>query len=326
MRTIVRMAFMLCGALGLEHAAFDQDQPPISSSTYARSAKLTESAASPKADLRVDVPLILTTVHVTTPLGNTVIDLKRENFRLFEDGAEQSISHFALEDAPASIGLVFDASGSMRTKIQRSAEAVAEFLKIANPEDEFFLVEFGDRPKLSVGFTRDPNKIRRRIAHAEPFGRTSLLDAIHLALSKMKQAPTLRKAIVIFSDGGDNRSRHSEGEIKSAMLESDVQVYAIGIFNDPPKRTRDELHGPLLLTQLAEQTGGKHYPIQNLDDLPKICSLIGNELRTEYVLGYLSTNSARDGRYRHIKVVLDAPSRSPQLKPYYRLGYYAPQQ
>lgn len=326
MKTVTRMAFMLCAVLVLEHAANGQHKPQASSSTYVRSAKRSESPASPRADLRVDVPLILTTVHVTSPLGNTVTDLRQENFRLFEDGVEQSVSHFALEDAPVSIGLVFDSSGSMRTKIQRSAEAVAAFLKVANPEDEFFLVEFGDRPKLSVDFTRDANKIRRRIAHAEPFGRTSLLDAIHLALAKMKQAPTLRKAIVIFSDGGDNCSRRSEGEIKTAMIESDVQVYALGIFSDPPKRSRDELNGPLLLTELADQTGGKHYPIENLEDLPQVCSLIGNELRTEYVLGYLSTNSTRDGRYRHIKVVLDAPGRTSQLKPYYRLGYYAPQE
>ncbi len=307
-----------------------QDGPLVSIVPRIRPAAATSAdyAAFPRADLRVDVPLILIPVHVTTPLGTSVTDLRRENFRILEDGVEQSLRHFAKEDAPVSIGLVFDSSGSMHNKIHKSSEAAEVFFKIANPEDEFFLVEFNDRPKLSVPFTRDSDEIYKKIAHVHTGGRTSLLDAIHMALAEMKHAQNFRKAIVIFSDGGDNRSRYTEREIKVAMSESDVQVFAMGIFDtdDSRKQTREELDGPRLLTELAEETGGKHFPIDHLDELPAVCDRIGNELRNQYLLGYLSTNSARDGRYRHIKVVLAAPDHSPQLKPYYRQGYYAPTQ
>src|SRR5712692_1436540 len=184
----------------------------------------------PRPDLRVDVPLVLIPAQVTTSLGASVTSLNQENFRLFEDGAEQKITHFASEDAPLSVGLLFDASGSMRDKMRKSFEAAAEFFKTANSEDEFFLIEFNERPKLTVPFTRKS-------------------DAIHLALLQMKDAPNPRKAIVILSDGGDNHSRYTENEIKGALQEADVQVYAMGIFQSEElgKRPREERGGPRLL-------------------------------------------------------------------------------
>ena len=305
-----------------------QNGPLVSITPRVRTEPVANYAAYPHADLRVDVPLILIPVHVTTPLGTSVTDLRQENFRVFEDGVEQPVTNFAKEDAPVSIGMVFDSSGSMHTKIHKSSEAAAAFFKTANPEDEFFLVEFNDRPKLSVPFTRDSDEIYNRIAHVRAVGRTSLLDAIHMALAQMKHAHNLRKAIIIFSDGGDNRSRFTEREVKEAMLESDVQVYAMGIFDpsDSRKLTREELDGPRLLTELAEETGGKHFPVDHLDDLPKVCDRIGNELRNQYLLGYMSANTARDGRYRQIKVLLTNTGSRPQLKPFYRQGYYAPLQ
>jgi Ca-activated chloride channel family protein len=305
-----------------------QNGPMLSIGPGVRSEPVANYAAYPHADLRVDVPLILIPVHVTTPLGTSVTDLRQENFRVFEDGVEQPLTSFAKEDAPLSIGMVFDSSGSMHTKIHKSSEAASVFFKIANPEDEFFLVEFNDRPKLSVPFTRDSDEVYNRIARIRAAGRTSLLDAIHMALAQMKHAHNLRKAIIIFSDGGDNRSRFTEREVKEAMLESDVQVYAMGIFEmtDSHKLSREELDGPRLLTELAEETGGKHFPVDHLDDLPKVCDRIGNELRNQYLLGYIPSNAARDGRYRKIKVTLSNTASRPQLKPFYRQGYYAPLQ
>jgi len=324
--TIVAALFELCCA-GL--AAGQNDGPLVSVVPRVAPAEPTFSATLyPRTDLRVDVPLIQLPVHVTTAIGTSVTDLRQKNFRVYEDGVEQTISHFAKEDAPISIGVVFDTSGSMQMKIRKSSEAAAVFFKTANPDDEFFLVEFNDRPKLSVGFTRNADEMYDRIAHVRTGGRTALLDAIHLALAQMKHAHNLRKAILIFSDGGDNRSRYTEREVKEAMLESDVQVYALGIFDlDTAKKpSREELDGPRLLTELADETGGKHYPVEHLDELPSICDRIGNELRNEYVLGYLSTNGVRDGKYRHIKVMLTESEGWPPLKPFYRQGYYAPAQ
>lgn len=287
--------------------------------------KTLEAKSLPRPDLRVDVPLVLIPAHVTTALGVSVTNLKAQNFHLFEDGVEQQITHFSSEDAPASVGVLLDTSGSMGDKIRKSAKAAAAFFKTANNEDEFFLIEFNDRPKLTAPFTRDSNEILKRIAHARTMGRTSLLDAIRLALDEMKDAQNARKAVLVLSDGGDNRSRYTESEIRSAMREADVQVYALGIFDpdDRPKRTPEERNGPRLLADLAEQSGGRHYRVRSLDDLPGLCERIGMELRDQYVLGYYSTNPVEDGKYRHVKVVVTPPEQMPALRARHREGYYA---
>jgi len=279
------------------------------------------------ADLRIDVPLVLIPVHVATPMGASITNLGRESFRLYEDGVEQTITHFGKEDAPVSIGLLFDASGSMGNKIRKSAEAAAAFFKTANDDDEFFLIEFNERPKLTVPFTRDSDAIYRHIAHTRPVGRTALLDALHMSMVQMKNARHPRKAIVIFSDGGDNRSRYTETEVKDAMREGGMQIYSMGIFDSGTgKRTPEEQRGPGLLADLAEETGGRHFAVENLADLPDVCTLIGNELRSQYILGYAPTNGARDGRYRRIQVDLELAPGAPLATAYHRQGYYAPAQ
>jgi VWFA-related protein len=275
--------------------------------------------------LRVDASLVLIPVHVTTPFGVSVTNLDKDNFRIFEDTVEQKITYFVKDDAPISIGLLFDASGSMRNKMHRSCQAAASFFKTANPEDEFFLVKFNERPKLAVSFTPNPEELYEHIVHTKPFGQTSLLDAIHLAAHQMKSARNSRKAIVIFSDGGDNRSRHSASEIKNGLIESDVQLYAMGIFDsDSRKLPAEERNGPQLLQELAEQTGGRHFPVDNLDDLPAISARIGNELRNEYLFGYASSNPAKDGKYRRVRLTVAPPKEMPELRTFYRRGYYAP--
>jgi VWFA-related protein len=268
---------------------------------------------------------VLIPVHVTTAQGTPVTALAKQHFQLFEDNQEQKITYFARDDAPLSIGVLFDASGSMRNKMRACAQAAASFLKTANDQDEFFLVEFSDRPKLTVPFTSDPDEIYERIGHIRPFGRTSLLDAIHLALDHMKNARNFRKAIVIISDGGDNRSRHTPGQIKTAMLESEVQVYAMGIFEpgELRKLPREEANGPELLDELAESTGGRSYPVRNLNELAAISASIGNQLRDEYLLGYAPTNDLRDGKYHQVKLKLAVPLEAPSLRTFYRRGYYA---
>jgi Ca-activated chloride channel family protein len=282
--------------------------------------------AIPAVDLRVDVPLVLIPVHVPTPLGASVNNLNKTNFRIYEDTVEQTITHFASEDAPLSIGLLFDASGSMRNKMRQSSEAAAAFFKTANREDEFFLIEFNERAKLSVPFTQNSDALYDRIVRTKPMGRTSLLDAVHLAMKQMKNAKNPRKAIVILSDGGDNCSRYTESEIKSAMREADVQVYAMGIFEPPDnsrKLTREEQNGPRLLDELAEETGGRHFPVQDLNDLPAVCARIGNELRNQYLLGYAPLNEMRDGKYRHVTVIIAPPPDMPPLRAHHRQGYFA---
>jgi Ca-activated chloride channel family protein len=291
-----------------------------------RPAVSTGQNLFPKADIRIDSALVLVPAQVTNVLGAPVTDLRKEDFKVFEDGVEQPISNFSMEDAPLSIGLLFDISGSMRNKIRKATEATAAFFKTTNPEDEFFLVEFSDRPKLTVPFTTDAGEVYDEIAHTKPFGRTALLDAIHMAMGEMKHARNLRKALIIVSDGGDNRSRHTAREIKNAMLESDVQVYAMGIFDldGAPKHSPEEQNGPQLLEDLAEETGGREYPVASLDDLPSISARIGNQLRNQYLLGYSPLNPERDGKFRNISVKVTPQLEIPNLRVYFRHGYYSP--
>ena len=286
------------------------------------------SDAPHNADLRIDVPLVLINVNVTTPLGLKVTNLTAENFRLFEDNAEQKITHFSSEDAPVSVGLLLDSSGSMRTKLPKAREAAAEFFKTANPEDDFFLIEFSERAKLAVPSTHDAEDIQHRLRHTRAIGRTALLDAIGLGIREMKKSGNKRKALLILSDGGDNHSRLSEPEVKNLVRESDVQVYAIGIYelDDSEKLPREELNGPRLLQDLAEDSGGRAFTVENLNDLPEVCAKIGLELRNQYVLGYSPTNPERDGKYRHVRLKLAPPADAPPLRTYYRTGYYAPSQ
>ncbi len=290
-----------------------------------RPAVSTGPTVFPKADIRIDTALVLVPAQVTNFLGAPITGLHKDDFKIFEDGVEQPITNFSMDDAPLSIGLLFDNSGSMRNKIKKATEASAAFFKTSNPQDEFFLVEFSDRPKLTVPFTPDPDEVYDRIAHTKPFGRTALLDAIHMAMAEMKHARNTRKALVIVSDGGDNRSRHSEREIKRAMLESDLQVYAMGIFDlEDAKHSIEEQNGPKLLEELAAETGGREYPVASLDELPSISARIGRQLRTQYLLGYSPLKAERDGKYRTINVRVTPQVKIPDLRVYHRHGYYSP--
>jgi len=293
-----------------------------------------KSTAPPKqeenrgSNIRVDTNLVLIPVSVTDPLNRFVTGLEREHFKLFEDKVEQQVTQFASEDAPLSIGLVFDASGSMGQKLQKSRQAAAQFFKTANDEDEFFLVQFNDRPEMVVPFTHNTEEIQNRLAFTQAKGRTALLDGVYLAMNHMKKAKNARKAVLILSDGGDNSSRYTESEIKNAVREADVQIYAIGIFEPVHARgrTAEELSGPGLLNEMAEQTGGRHFAVENLNELPDIAAKIGIELRNQYVIGYSPTNPQRDGKYRRVTVKLNQPRGLPPLRPFWRQGYYAPAQ
>ncbi len=280
----------------------------------------------PEKTIRVDVDLALVNVTVTDPLGRLVTGLDKDNFRVFEDGTEQEVRYFSSEDVPISIGVIFDMSGSMSNKVDKARLAAYQFVKTANPQDEFFLVEFNDRAQLTSRFTTSVEELQDRLMYTAAKGRTALLDAIYLGLSQMRGARNAKRALLIISDGGDNHSRYNESDIKNFLKESDVQLYAVGIF-DPlgyRSRTPEELNGPSLLSELCEMTGGRVFPVENLNELPDIAAKIGMELRNQYVLGYKPSNNARDGKWRKIKVKLRPPRGLPPLNVYAKTGYFAP--
>lgn len=293
-----------------------------------RSPKDMAVSASSLPVVRVDSSLVLIPVHVTTAGGASVTGLKKEDFVLFEDGRKQTITHFAMGDAPISVGILLDTSGSMKNKMAKASEAAREFFKFSNREDEFFLVEFNGRARLKVPFTRDSSQIAAEIGSARPSGMTALFDGIHLALTHMKHARNTRKALLILSDGGDNFSRRSLRELKATLIEADVQVYAMGVFdsNYQHKRSAEERNGPKLLDQVAMDTGGRDFPVVSVDDLPEIGTQIARELRNQYLLGFSPANAATDGKFHRIDLKLAMPNAERELRTYYRQGYYAPEQ
>jgi Ca-activated chloride channel family protein len=273
--------------------------------------------------LKVDVSLVLVPVTITDPLNRLVTGLDRENFQIYEDQSPQELRSFSSEDAPVSIGVIFDMSGSMNSKIERAREAVIEFFKTANPQDEFFMVTFADKPEEVSDFTSSVEDIQGKLVYTVPKGKTALLDAIYLGISKMRQAKYSKKALLIISDGGDNHSRYTEGEIKSVVKEADVMIYAIGIY-DHNMATSEEMLGPELLSDVSELTGGRAFTIDNPNDLADVATKIGIELRNQYVLGYRPTNAGHNGKWRKIRVKLLPPKGLPPLRVFAKTGYYAP--
>ena len=279
----------------------------------------------PSANIRTDTNLVLVPVSVCDPQNRPVTGLEKEHFKVFEDKVEQTITHFSMDDEPVAVGLVFDISGSMGSKLQKARQAAAEFFRTSNVEDEFFLVEFNDQPKMVVPLTRDVEEIQNQLTWAQSKGRTALLDAIFLAMNEMKKSKKNRKALLIISDGGDNSSRYTESEVKRVVRENDVLIYAVGVFESGGGRTRtpEEAGGPGLLNDLCEQTGGRHLPA-DVNELPDIAAKIGVELRNRYVLGYSPVKQVRDGRYHSLQVKIVPPKGLPVLRPYFRRGYFSP--
>lgn len=292
-------------------------------SPAAAEAEIDPTLKTHTRPIRVDVDLVLVPVTVTDQMSRLVTGLEKDNFVLLDNGEKQPIQHFSSEDAPISLGVIFDISGSMSNKIEKAREAVIEFFKTANPEDEFFLIAFNDKPTLISDFTSSVEDVQNHLVYAVPKGRTALLDAIYLGMTKMRQAKQQRKALLIISDGGDNRSRYTENEIKSMVKEADVQIYAIGIFDSSP-RSDEERYGPQLLAEVTDVTGGRTFTVDNPSQLTDTAKKIGVELRNQYVLGYRPTKPARDGKWRKVRVKLNTPKGLPQLSVYAKTGYYAP--
>jgi|ERR1700683_147860 Ca-activated chloride channel homolog len=273
--------------------------------------------------VKTDVKLVLVPVTVTDPRQRLVTGLRAENFQLFEGKKAQEIRHFSSEDVPVSIGIVLDSSGSMRTKMSRVREAVNQFCEAANPQDEFFMIEFSDVPRLATDFTSVPEELEKELLYTQPKGRTALLDAIYMGLHKMKDARYAKKALLIISDGGDNHSLYMEKDVKAAAQESDVMIYAIGTF-DRYLPTPEEMRGPALLSEIAEPTGGRAFSLENEMELPAVALHIGRELRTQYVLGYRPEQMPRDGKWHKIEVKLRLPKKLAFLRAHAKRGYYAP--
>jgi Ca-activated chloride channel family protein len=265
------------------------------------------------------------TLRLTDPHDRLITGLEADNFRLFEDNVEQQVVNFSTEEVPLSIGIIFDLSGSMANKLNFAKEAAVQFLKTTNSGDEVFLVGFGTHAELITPFTNNLDDLQNRLFMASATGSTSLLDAIQLGISEMRSARNTRRTLLIISDGGDNHSRYSEGDLKRRLQEADTRLYAIGMFEPSAyhRPTLTDLHGPLLLDELTGLTGGRVYSVRNANELGQITTKIETELHNQYILGYHPSNKTHDAHWRKVTIKLRSSNGISHLTAHAKRGYYA---
>jgi len=270
--------------------------------------------------LSVNVDLTEVHVNVTDEKDRPVGNLRKENFRVFEDRKEQQISVFKHEDAPLSLGLVIDNSRSIEPRKQRLDAAALSFVRKGNPEDETFIVHFDDTARLDRDFTDSIPALEDALAGVKPFGQTAIYDALILALEHMENAKHLKKVILLITDGVDNSSKHTMSEAIEATKRSRVAVYTVGLLSMSGGQKAEDS-----LIHIAEASGGHAYFPNNVDEARMYMERVARDLREQYTLGYFPTN--RNGGWRSVRVdVLPPPGLPPtsKLTANYRHGYYGP--
>lgn len=271
--------------------------------------------------LSVDVDLAVFNATVLDSNHRPVTGLTAENFHIYEDGHEQKIKIFQAEDTPATLGLVIDNSGSMANKRRDVVTAALAFIGASQRDDEMFVVDFNRKPWLglpvSTAFTNDVAQLRATLLETRTEGTTALYDALELALNHLKEGTRQRKALVLLSDGGDNASVLKLEEVLRMAQQSSATIYCIGIY-DPFAKDKN----PAVLKKIARVTGGEAYFPTTSSELPDIWRRIAGSIRAQYTLGYVSTNLARDGSYRAVKITATG-KRNRALEVRSRTGYSA---
>ncbi|MBI3940718.1 MAG: VWA domain-containing protein [Acidobacteria bacterium] len=280
----------------------------------------------------VDVDQVVVNLTVHDRDGTLVPGLKQENFQVYEDKVLQSITNFGQVDLPSSIGLVMDTSGSMKKKLDFVVRAAKLFIDKSNPDNELFLIEFNNQVLQVENFTRDFDDVRDSLDNMIASGGTALYDAIYLGVEKANEGSEAKKVLLVFTDGDDRDSYYKIDELLAKIRESDAQVYMIvfmdegldrsGGFFGIKKSEKEKLTEKM--ADIAEATGGKVFYPEKLEDLEKVFAGVAEELRNQYRIAYISTNKARDGSWREIRVQLaNLQSKELQYRVRTRRGYYA---
>jgi Ca-activated chloride channel homolog len=285
---------------------------------YCAAGKSGEGPWQQRPVFKVNVSTVVLNVSVTDPLNRCVTGLNKDDFRIYEDKVEQNISDFQQKSSPVSIGVLLDSSGSMKTNnnIHAAHLAMKRFLTKVNPGDEFFLISFNQKATVLKEFTQDVDAILSEGSLGKAQGRTAIWDAVYRGLDMMKQAKNDKKALILITDGEDNSSRYSPGEVREFAKESDAKIYAIG-------EPGDLGYGPAEIAEIVRLTGGRAFFPDSLNDLDYYVALIHSELRNQYVLSYIPTRTEHDGRWRRIQVKLDLIMGMPKLIVRSKEGYYS---
>ncbi|HKQ07356.1 MAG TPA: VWA domain-containing protein [Blastocatellia bacterium] len=337
MRGRLACAFLIV-FLFLSLAPFDRaiaqkeskNSPAQATADAKEAAKTDDDKAAPKpADLKtgpngqifLGTGVVNVLVSVTDTYGRFVTGLTQDHFDLFDDKVKQHIHHFTDEDAPISVGIVYDVSGSMKDRIMRSIKALRRFMETSHEDDDFFLIGFNDRAKLVQDFTTSSEQVVGHLMFVNPKGSTALYDAAYLAVEKVAQGRHQKKALLIISDGQDNNSRYTYKELRNRVKEADVQIYAIGI-TDPAS---DSLagYGRGVLEEISRMTGGRSFfpNAYNEPELVEICTRIALELRHQYSIGYYPSDMTSDAKWHKVMVKVNPPKGLGRLSLSYRDGY-----
>ena len=291
-------------------------------------AQQPEATPTPEEDpskpIKVKTDLVTLTLTVTDLYGRYVSGLTKNAFSIFDNGQEQEITYFSDSDAPVSVGILFDVSGSMSgDKINKARTALKRFIGSSHPSDEYFLIAFNSRAQLLMDRTRDGDAVLDKLQLVSPKQNTALYDAVYLGLERVTRGTHQKRALLIISDGQDNASRYNFGEVRRLMKESDVVTYAVGIIDGSDSGSALGMQGQAFLDELTSVTGGKaFYPASDIE-MDEIFERIALELRHQYSIGYTPTNFQPDGKWRKVKTKVKPPRGLPRLNVRGRDGYYA---
>jgi Ca-activated chloride channel family protein len=263
--------------------------------------------------------LVVLPVVVTDKQGKFISDLTTDQFAVFDNGRRVQIEFFTNEDTPVTIGLVVDASGSMRPKMGEVIAATLAFAKSSNPNDELFAMRFNDDVQRAVSdapflLASDVSRLESAMTSVRPDGRTALYDGITMALDHLTRGSRARKALVVISDGGDNASTATLDDVLKHARDSNAAIYTVGIYDNT-----DIDRNPRGLKELAQTSGGERYLPRSPGELLRVCNQIAREIRSGYTIGYVPPD--HDGTYHRVRVVLDARPRKLNVRS--RPGYFA---
>ena len=274
--------------------------------------------------INVKTDLITLTLTVTDLYGRYVSGLTKNAFTVQDNGQEQEITYFSDSDSPASVGILFDVSGSMSgDKIAKARNALSKFINTSHPSDEYFLIAFNKRAQLLLDRTRDGDAVLQKLTLVQPKHNTALYDAVYLGLERVSRGTHQKKALLIISDGQDNASRYNFGEVKRLMKESDIVTYAVGILGGSDQTSSLGMMGQSFLDELTSVTGGRSFYPAGDAEMDEIFERIALELRHQYSVGYTPPNFTPDGKWHKVKVKVKPPRGMQRLTVRSREGYYA---
>lgn len=274
--------------------------------------------------VRVKTDLVTITLTVQDLFGRYVTGLNKEAFSVTDNNQPQDITFFSDSDAPVSVGILFDVSGSMSgEKIAKARKALSRFLLTSHPSDEYYLIAFNSRAQLLLDRSRDADAVLRKLTLVQPKQDTALYDAVYLGVEKVSRGTHQKRALLIISDGQDNASRYNFGEVRRLMRESDVVTYTIGIVSRGDTSSTLGLQGQSFLDEISSVTGGKSFYPESEVEMDEIFERIAIELRHQYTIGYIPKDFEPNGKWRKVKVKVKPPRGYPRLTVRSREGYYA---